>query len=58
MERREEPPADLRPLEVPSVTVICPECTEVVKVEDIHAFLLGLHQRVCGELAALNGANE
>lgn len=53
-----EPAADLRPLEVASTTVVCPECGEAVKLNDVHAFVLGLHQRVCGELAQLNGANE
>jgi hypothetical protein len=38
-----------------SVTVWCPECSEHVVITDAHAFLLGLHQRVCGELAAVNG---
>lgn len=38
-----------------TVTVFCPECTEHVVIVDVHAFLLGLHQRVCGELAAVNG---
>ena len=37
------------------ITVFCPECNEVVVITDAHAFLLGLHQRVCGELAAVNG---
>ena len=37
------------------VTVFCPECNEHVVITDAHAFLLGLHQRVCGELAAVNG---
>lgn len=37
------------------VTVLCPECGEVVVIEDVHAFVLGLHQRVCGELTAVNG---
>jgi hypothetical protein len=36
-------------------TVYCPECQEAVVILDVHAFLLGLHQRVCGELAAVNG---
>lgn len=39
-------------------TVFCPECEEAVVVQDVHAFLLGLHQRVCGELAAVNGETE
>jgi hypothetical protein len=37
------------------VTIMCPECSEVIVVADVHAFLLGLHERVCGELAAVNG---
>jgi hypothetical protein len=38
------------------VTVLCPECREAVVIEDVHAFLLGLHQRVCAELVEVNGA--
>jgi hypothetical protein len=41
--------------EATRVTVFCPECSEIVVVVDAHAFVLGLHQRVCGELAAVNG---
>lgn len=55
---RAEPRADLRPVEVASVTIACPECGDLVKVNDIHAFLLGLHQRVCSELAQVNGSSE
>jgi hypothetical protein len=36
-------------------TVWCPECQEPVVVKDVHAFLLGVHQRVCAELTPLNG---
>jgi len=49
-----EPEPALMP-EPTSVTVLCPECSEIVSVKDIHALLLGLHQRICGELAAVNG---
>lgn len=51
-----EEPATLP--EPKKVTVFCPECNEVVAIVDVHAFLLGLHQRVCGELAAVNGEPE
>ena len=49
-----EPETPVLP-EPTKVTVFCPECQVHVVVEDVHAFLLGLHQRVCGELAAVNG---
>jgi len=49
-----EPDRTLLP-EPTSVTILCPECAEIISVKDIHALLLGLHQRVCGELAAVNG---
>jgi hypothetical protein len=49
-----EPDRTLLP-EPTSVTILCPECSEIISVKDIHALLLGLHQRVCGELAAVNG---
>jgi hypothetical protein len=52
-EPKSEP--DLMP-EPTSVTILCPECSEIVSVKDIHALLLGLHQRVCVELTAVNGA--
>jgi hypothetical protein len=52
-----EPARVLLP-EPTSVTVFCPECQEHVAVRDVHALLLGLHQRVCGELAAINGEGE
>ena len=42
--------------EISSVTVVCPECSELVKVRDVHAFLMGLHERVCSELELVNGA--
>ena len=51
----EEPPAVVRPVEAGKVTVVCPECADIVRVNDIHAFLLGLHQRACGELLGVNG---
>jgi hypothetical protein len=41
--------------ETKRVTIVCPECHEIVKVQDIHAFLLSIHQRVCGELELVNG---
>lgn len=49
-----EPEPTLMP-EVTRVTVWCPECQNAHVVEDVHAFLLSLHQRVCVELAAFNG---
>jgi len=49
-----EPEAPVLP-EPTKVTIFCPECNEVVAIVDVHAFILGLHQRVCGELAAVNG---
>ena len=36
-------------------TAWCPECETHVVVVDVHAFLLGLHQRVCLELLHVNG---
>jgi hypothetical protein len=50
-----EPAAPVVP-EPTKVTVYCPECQEAVVILDVHAFLLGLHQRVCVELTAVNGA--
>jgi hypothetical protein len=37
------------------IELICPECGEPIRIADIHAFLLGLHQRVCRDLVAVNG---
>lgn len=37
------------------IEIICPECGERIAIADVHAFLLGLHQRVCRELVAVNG---
>jgi hypothetical protein len=50
-----EPEAPVLP-EPTKVTIFCPECNEVVAIVDVHAFILGLHQRVCVELTAVNGA--
>lgn len=50
-----EPEAPVLP-EPTKVTVFCPECNEPIIITDVHAFLLGLHQRVCVELTAVNGA--
>jgi hypothetical protein len=36
------------------IEVICPECGELIRVSDPRAFLLGLHERVCADLASLN----
>ena len=49
-----EPARELLP-EPTKVTVWCPECQDHVVIQDAHVFFLGLHQRVCGELAAVNG---
>lgn len=37
------------------IEIICPECGDRIHVSDIHIFLLGLHERVCQGLDALNG---
>lgn len=39
------------------VTVWCPECQEAVLIHDAHAFVLGIHQRVCSELERVNGVD-
>ena len=39
----------------PTITVWCSECQEAVVIRDPHAFVLGMHQRVCRELERLNG---
>jgi hypothetical protein len=41
--------------DVPQTLVWCPECHNHIVIEDMHAFLLGLHQRVCVELMHVNG---
>jgi hypothetical protein len=52
-----EEPAPILP-EPTKVTVFCPECNQAIVVVDVHAFLLGLHQRVCVDLAAINGESD
>jgi hypothetical protein len=36
------------------VTVICPECRGYIVIQDVHAFVLSVHERVCPELDALH----
>ena len=48
-------PEPALPPEPTRVTVWCPECEAHIVVADVHAFLLGLHQRVCLELLHVNG---
>jgi hypothetical protein len=47
-------PADPEPR---GVTVWCSECGEAVVIRDVHAYVLGLHQRVCHELERVNGVD-
>ena len=41
-----------------SVTVVCPECNEFHKINDIHAYVLAQHLSVCREMSFLYGDSE
>jgi hypothetical protein len=41
--------------EVTSVTVVCPEGQSYVRIRDVHAYVLSIHERVCPELVEVNG---
>lgn len=49
--RGDEPPVLPEPK---SVTVVCPECQEIVRLRDVHAFVLSKHLDVCAELSAFH----
>ena len=44
--------------EAHSVTLVCPECGELVRIRDVHAYVLSNHLAVCKEMALLNGDTE
>lgn len=39
-------------------TVVCPECGEIVRLRDVHAYVLSNHLAVCTEMTLLNGGRE
>ena len=41
--------------EANSVTIVCPECGELIRIRDVHAYVLSQHLNVCAEMALLNG---
>jgi hypothetical protein len=51
----EEPPVLPEPK---SVTIVCAECNEIIRVNDIHAYLLANHLNVCHEMTLLNGERD
>lgn len=58
MESDHEPEVSDLPTGTHRVEVLCPECGDAVRVSDVLAFLLGLHERVCRELESVNGGGE
>ena len=50
-------PAAVLP-EAHSVTLVCPECSEFVRIRDVHAYVLSNHLAVCREMALLNGDSD
>ena len=44
--------------EAHSVTLVCPECGELIRIRDVHAYVLSNHLAVCWEMALLNGASD
>lgn len=41
--------------EATACTVICPECGALVRVRDVHAYVLSNHLAVCEEMTLLTG---
>ena len=50
----EDLPGVLAP-ETHSVTMVCPECAEYIRIRDVHAYVLANHYAVCREMVLLNG---
>lgn len=48
-----EPDPALPTPEPERVTVVCPECRELIVIKDIHAWVQAQHLAVCVELASL-----
>lgn len=44
--------------EAHSVTLVCPECGSLVRIRDVHAYVLSNHFAVCSELKLLTGSGE
>ena len=39
-----------------SITVVCAECNELIRIRDVHAYVLSNHLRdACQEMTLLNG---
>ncbi len=41
-----------------SVTIVCAECNELVRINDIHAYVTANHLGVCKEMTLLNGDHD
>lgn len=37
-----------------SVTVVCPECSELIRLRDVHTYVLSNHLAVCTAIESLN----
>ena len=41
-----------------SVTIVCPECNELIRLRDVHAYILAAHLGVCREMTLLYGESD
>jgi predicted RNA-binding Zn-ribbon protein involved in translation (DUF1610 family) len=44
--------------EAHSVTIVCPECGSLVRIRDVHAYVLSNHFAVCSELKLVTGSQD
>jgi predicted RNA-binding Zn-ribbon protein involved in translation (DUF1610 family) len=44
--------------EAHSVTFVCPECNELIRIRDVHAYVLSNHLAVCREMTLLTGERD
>ncbi|MGQ0670420.1 MAG: hypothetical protein ACT4PO_12215 [Actinomycetota bacterium] len=49
-----EPTPDPLP-EPTAVSIVCPECGALVRIRDVHGYVLSCHLAVCEALALVNG---
>lgn len=41
-----------------SCSLVCPECGELIRIRDVHAYILAVHLAVCDEMTLLTGRQE
>lgn len=41
-----------------SCSVVCPECGELIRLRDVHAYVLSNHLAVCKEMTLLTGERD